>query len=95
MGIVSVLAFAANGVVAMLLYAFREGDANMRSVWLCTRNDLIQCLAVAATGGMVWLTGSRWPDLIVGVLLAGVFLSSAYQIIRQARAEHRADLAAA
>ena len=62
-------------------------------MWLCTRNDLIQCLAVAATGVLVWLTGSRWPDLIVGVLLAGVFLMSAYQIIRQALDEHRADLA--
>lgn len=85
----------ANLVAAGLLVRYRHGDANVRSVWLCTRNDLIQCLAVAATGVLVWLTGSRWPDLVVGVLLAGVFLSSAYQIIRQARAEHRADLAAA
>jgi Co/Zn/Cd efflux system component len=85
----------ANLAAAGLLVRYRDGDANVRSVWLCTRNDLIQCLAVAATGVLVWLTGSRWPDLIVGVLLAGVFLSSAYQIIRQARAEHRAELAAA
>lgn len=83
----------ANLAAAGLLVRYRDGDANVRSVWLCTRNDLIQCLGVAATGGLVWLTGSRWPDLIVGVLLAGVFLSSAYQIIRQARAEHRASLA--
>ncbi len=83
----------ANLLAAALLVRYRDGDANVRSVWLCTRNDLIQCLAVAATGVLVWLTGSRWPDLIVGVLLAGVFLSSAYQIIRQARDEHRADLA--
>lgn len=83
----------ANLAAAGLLVRYRDGDANVRSVWLCTRNDLIQCLAVAATGLMVWLTGSRWPDLIVGVLLAGVFLSSAQQIIRQARNEHRADLA--
>ena len=83
----------ANLAAAGLLVRYRDGDANVRSVWLCTRNDLIQCLGVAATGGLVWLTGSRWSDLIVGVLLAGVFLSSAYQIIRQARAEHRASLA--
>lgn len=83
----------ANLVAAALLVRYRDGDANVRSVWLCTRNDLIQCLGVAATGGLVWLTGSRWPDLIVGVLLAGVFLSSAYQIIRQAHAEQRAALA--
>jgi len=70
----------------------RVGGANVGSVWLCTRNDLIECLGVAVAGGLVWLTGSRWPDLIVGMFLAGVFLSSAYQIIRQARAEHRARL---
>lgn len=80
----------ANLLAAALLVRFRDGDANVRSVWLCTRNDLIQCLAVAATGALVWLTNSRWPDLIVGLLLAGVFLSSAYQIVRQSRAERRA-----
>lgn len=83
----------ANLVAAGLLVRYRDGDANVRSVWLCTRNDLIECLGVAVTGVLVWLTGSRWPDLIVGVLLAGVFLSSAYQIIRLALDEHRADLA--
>jgi len=85
----------ANLVAAALLVRYRNGDANVRSVWLCTRNDLVECLGVAAAGGLVWLTGSRWPDLIVGVLLAGIFLSSAYQIIRQARAEHNAALATA
>ncbi len=81
---------AANLVAAVLLMRYREGDANVRSVWLCTRNDLIQCLAVAATGLAVALTGSRWPDLVVGVLLAAVFLRSAWQITDQARAELRA-----
>lgn len=81
---------AANLLAALLLVRFREGDANVRSVWLCTRNDLIQCLAVAATGVAVSLTGSRWPDLIVGVVLAGVFLRSAWQIAAQAREERRA-----
>ena len=86
---------AANLLAALLLVRFRDGDANVRSVWLCTRNDLIQCLAVAATGVAVTLTGSRWPDLLVGVLLAGVFLRSAWQIAQQARGELRAarDLA--
>jgi Co/Zn/Cd efflux system component len=79
----------ANLAAAALLVRYRGGDANVRSVWLCTRNDLIQCLAVAATGVLVWLTNSRWPDLIVGVILAVIFLSSALSIIRQARAEHR------
>lgn len=78
---------AANVVAAVLLVPYRDGDANVRSVWLCTRNDLIECLAVAVTGGVVWLTGWRWPDLVVGVILAGIFLRSAWQIITQARAE--------
>lgn len=81
---------AANLLAALLLVRFREGDANVRSVWLCTRNDLIQCLAVAATGVAVSVTGSRWPDLLVGVFLAAVFFRSAWQITRQAQAERQA-----
>ncbi len=95
--IISVLGLVgalANLVAAALLVRFRDGNANVRSVWLCTRNDLIQCLAVAATGGLVWLTGSRWPDLIAGLVLAWIFLSSAVQIARQARDEQRAALTA-
>lgn len=81
---------AANLVAAGLLVRYRNGDANVRSVWLCTRNDLVQCLAVAATGLAVILTGSRWPDLIVGVVLAGVFFRSAWQVMSQARQELKA-----
>ena len=84
------LGFFANALAALLLVRHREGDANVRSVWLCTRNDLIQSLVVAATGGAVWLTGSRWPDLIAGGLLAAVFLQSAWSIIRQSRSELKA-----
>ncbi|WP_235536678.1 cation transporter [Phenylobacterium sp. Root700] len=80
---------AANLLAALLLVRYRNGDANVRSVWLCTRNDMIQCLAVAATGVAVGVTGSRWPDLLVGVLLAAVFLRSAWQITAQARQELR------
>jgi Co/Zn/Cd efflux system component len=80
---------AANLAAALLLVGFRNGDANVRSVWLCTRNDLVQCLAVAVTGVAVALTGSRWPDLAVGVFLAGLFLRSAWQIMVQARQELR------
>lgn len=78
---------AANLVAVLLLSRYRDGDANVRSIWLCTRNDLIQCLAVAATGVAVSLTHSRWPDLVVGVLLAGVFIRSAWQITDQAGRE--------
>ncbi len=83
--------FLANAVAAVLLVRHREGDANVRSVWLCTRNDLIQSLVVATAGGLVWLTASRWPDLIAGALLALVFLQSAWSIIRQSQQELRAD----
>ena len=66
-----------------------RGDANVRSVWLCTRNDLIESLAVAGAGALVWVTGSRWPDLIGGLILAAVFLQSAYTIVQQSRQELR------
>jgi len=79
--------FVANAVAAVLLVRYREGDANVRSVWLCTRNDLIESLAVAGAGLLVCLTGSRWPDLAAGVILAGVFLQSAWSIVRQSRQE--------
>lgn len=81
---------AANLAAAALLVRFRDGDANVRSVWLCTRNDLIQCVAVAATGIVVMLSGSRWPDVVVGALLAAVFFRSAWEIADQARTERRA-----
>lgn len=86
---------AANLVAAILLSKYRDGDANVRSVWLCTRNDLIQCLAVVVVGAVVWITHSRWPDLIAGTFLAAVFLQSAWSITMQALAERRDALAAA
>ena len=82
--------FLANAVAALLLVRHRDGDANVRSVWLCTRNDLIESLVVAAAGGLVWLTASRWPDLIAGGILAAVFLQSAWAIVSQSRAELKA-----
>lgn len=78
---------AANLVAAALLLRYREGDANVRSVWLCTRNDLVNTAAVAVTGVVVWLTGSRWPDLAAGVVLAALFLQSAWSITVHARRE--------
>ncbi|CAN1569011.1 CzcD Co/Zn/Cd efflux system component [Caulobacteraceae bacterium] len=86
---------SANLVAAILLSKYRDGDANVRSVWLCTRNDLIQCLAVVVVGAVVWLTHSRWPDLIAGGVLAAVFLQSAWSITVQALDERRDALAAA
>ena len=84
------LGFFANALAALLLVRHREGDANVRSVWLCTRNDLIQSVVVAGTGLAVWLTASRWPDLIAGAILAVVFLQSAWSILKQSRAELKA-----
>ena len=80
----------ANVFAALLLVRYRDGDANVRSVWLCTRNDLIQSLVVAGAGSLVWMTASRWPDLIAGAVLAVVFLQSAWSIVRQSRHELRA-----
>jgi Co/Zn/Cd efflux system component len=87
MGVVGTLALAVNFSVGALLYRFREGDANMRSVWLCTRNDVIANLAVLAAAAGVFGTGTIWPDVGVAAMLAALGLSSGRIVIRQARAE--------
>lgn len=87
MGVVGALALAVNFSVAALLYRFREGDANMRSVWLCTRNDVIANLAVLVAAAGVFGTGTVWPDVAVAAMLALLGLSSGRIVIRQARAE--------
>ncbi|MVW61091.1 cation transporter [Massilia sp. NEAU-DD11] len=87
MGIISLIAFAANGVVALLLYAFRDGDANMRSVWLCTRNDMIANLAVLLAAIGVFGTKAGWPDIAVASVMAFLGLSAARDIIGRARSE--------
>lgn len=87
MGVVGALALAVNFSVAALLFRFREGDANMRSVWLCTRNDVIANLAVLVAAAGVFGTGTVWPDVAVAGILALLGLSSGRLVIRQARAE--------
>jgi Co/Zn/Cd efflux system component len=87
MGVVGVLALAVNFSVAAMLYRFREGDANMRSVWLCTRNDVIANLAVLVAAAGVFGSGTIWPDVAVAAMLAVLGLSSGRVVIRQARAE--------
>ncbi len=87
MGFIGALALAANLWVAWLLYAYREGDANMRSVWLCTRNDAISSLAVLAAAAGVFGTGTFWPDVAVAALMAALALYSAATVLRQARRE--------
>ncbi len=87
MGGIGVLAFAANLVCFLLLLRYRNGDANVRSVWLCSRNDVIGNFAVVLAASGVWATGTGWPDVIVAGIMSGLFLWSATQIIRQAAGE--------
>lgn len=87
MGVVGLLALSTNVGVAMLLFRFRDGDANMKSVWLCTRNDVIANIAVLVAAAGVFGTGTVWPDVAVAAMLAVLGLSSGRIVIRQARAE--------
>ena len=87
MGVIGTLALLANVGVAMLLYAYRNGDSNMRSVWLCTRNDALGNVAVLLAAVGVFGTGQAWPDFLVAVMMAGLALWSAAQVLRLARAE--------
>lgn len=89
MGAVGLLALSANVTSVLVLLRYRDGDANVRSVWLCSRNDAIGNLGVIAAAGAVALTGTAWPDLLVAALLAGLFSWSALHIVRQATNELR------
>lgn len=92
MGWVGGLALAVNVTVALLLYAFRSGDSNMRSVWLCSRNDAIGNLAVLLAAVGVLGTASAWPDLLVAGIMAALGLSASWQVIRGALGELRFTL---
>lgn len=87
MGVVGVAALIANAGVALMLYRYRTGDANMRSIWICSRNDAIGNVAVVMAAAGVFGTGTAWPDLIVAGVMAALGISGGVQIIRQARAE--------
>jgi Co/Zn/Cd efflux system component len=89
MGVVGLLALAANLGVALMLYRHREGDSNRRSVWLCTRNDAIGNLAVMLAASGVFASGTAWPDLAVALVMAGLALWSSYRVILQASREIR------
>ena len=89
MGGIATLALMANLGVAWMLYAFREGDANMRSVWLCSRNDAISNIAVMVAALGVFGSQSAWPDLLVASVMAVLALSSAYTVFGHARVELR------
>lgn len=89
MGAVGLLALAVNAGVALMLYRFRSGDANMRSVWICSRNDAIGNLAVMLAAVGVFGTGSAWPDLVVASLMALLAVTGAWSVVRQANQELR------
>lgn len=87
MGLIGMLALVANVCVALMLYAYREGDANMRSVWLCSRNDAIGNIAVMLAALGVFGSGSAWPDLLVAFIMTSLGISASIHIIKQALAE--------
>lgn len=93
MGMVGALALAANVLVAFLLYRYRNGDSNMQSVWICSRNDAIGNIAVILAAVAVGITGRAWPDLLVAFGMAALALSGAWQVIRQAQRELQEEVA--
>ncbi len=93
MGVIGFMALAANLISVMLLARYKDGDANVRSVWLCSRNDAIGNVAVMIAALGVWGTATGWPDLVVAGIMAGLFLNSAFQILTQAVREWREEAA--
>jgi Co/Zn/Cd efflux system component len=89
MGAVGITALIANAASFGLLWAFREGDANMRSAWICTRNDVVGNLAVLLAAAGVFGTGTGWPDLVVATIMAALALQGAALVARQAWGELR------
>lgn len=87
MGAIGFLALLTNLASVLLLVSYKDGDANVRSVWLCSRNDAIGNVAVMAAALGVWGTASAWPDLIVAAIMGGLFLTSSIQILAQSRRE--------
>ena len=91
MGVLGAAALVVNVAVALMLYRYRSGDANMRSVWICSRNDAVNnLLVIGAAGAVVW-TGSGVPDLAVALVMAGLGIQGGWQVLRQARAEMRVE----
>ncbi len=89
MGLIGLLALTSNLASVLILSKYKHGDANVRSVWLCSRNDAIGNIAVMLAAIGVWGTATGWPDVLVAVVLASLFLHSATKILRQALHERR------
>jgi cation diffusion facilitator family transporter len=88
-GVVGALALAANSLCLVLLWRHRAEDINMRSVWFCSRNDIVANVSVLFAALGVWLTNSGWPDILVGLAIAALFLRSAMSVLRGSIAELR------
>jgi cation diffusion facilitator family transporter len=89
MGLFGIVALGVNVAAAAVLIPHRTGDANVRAVWLFSRNDAIGNAAVVVAAGLVWWTATPWPDLAVAAVIAGLFLQSSWSIIRDARSDLR------
>jgi Co/Zn/Cd efflux system component len=87
MGMIGFMALSANVASVLILMRWRQGDANVRSVWLCSRNDAIGNVAVMLAALGVLGTGTGWPDLLVAAIMAGLFINSSFKIIRQSKNE--------
>lgn len=86
---IAILAFIANLISVILLMKFRDGDANIRSVWLCSRNDMINNVFVLIAGILVFYTHKAWPDLVVALIMSLLFASSAIEILRRSNEENQ------
>ena len=95
MGAISIVALIANGTCLALLWRHRQDDINMSSVWVCSRNDIASNIAVFAAAAGVWFTQSAWPDLLIGTVLACLFVTSALHVLRNGLAELRNNAASA
>lgn len=91
MGVVGLIALAANTICFLLLFSHRSDDLNMRSTWLCSRNDLIANTSVIVAAVLVAFTGTLWPDVVVGLAIAALFLHSAWHVLTEAWREWRAN----
>ena len=87
MGVIGTLALVVNVIVALMLFRYREGDSNMRSVWICSRNDAIGNIAVLGAALGVFGTGQAWPDLLVAAIMAGLAIWGSVEVFGQARKE--------
>lgn len=89
MGVIGFMALTANVISVLILMKYRDGDSNVRSVWLCSRNDAIGNIAVILAGAGVFTTGTVWPDITVAFMIAGLFMHSSIKITSQALSEYR------